>query len=55
MGDTDPVIPRDLSDATWSYLHDESGAVVTGYRDPGQHEIGPQTLQILRTWLAGLL
>ena len=55
QGERDEMIPRDLSAASWSYLHDESGAVVNAFRDPGVHEIGPGTLAALRTWLATVL
>jgi phospholipase/carboxylesterase len=55
QGERDQMIPRDLSAASWAYLHDESGAVVTAYRDPGEHEISAATLETLRTWLTGIL
>jgi phospholipase/carboxylesterase len=55
QGERDQMIPRDLSAASWAYLHDESGAVVTAYRDPGEHEISATTLATLRTWLTGVL
>ena len=51
QGDADTVIPRDLLDRTWAYLHDESGADVTSRRDPGGHGISPDTADALRTWL----
>ena len=35
-GDTDTVIPRDLLDRTWTYLHDDAGSTTTGVRDPGR-------------------
>ena len=47
QGDADTVIPRDLLDRTWAYLHDESGAVVTSRRDPGGHGISPDTAHAL--------
>lgn len=36
-GDTDMVIPRDLLEHTWTYLHDDAGSTTTGVRDPGGH------------------
>jgi phospholipase/carboxylesterase len=55
QGDTDAVIPRDLLDRTWGYLHDESGAEVTSRRDPGGHGISPDTADALSTWLTTVL
>ena len=54
-GDTDPMIPRDLLDWTWSYLHDESGAELTAYHDGGGHEISAGALAALQGWLEALL
>jgi len=54
-GDTDPMIPRDLLDRTWSYLHDESGAALTAYRDGGGHAISEGALAALQGWLEALL
>ena len=31
-GDTDTVIPRDLLERTWSYLHNDAGSTTTGGR-----------------------
>jgi phospholipase/carboxylesterase len=52
QGDADTVIPRELLDRTWSYLHDSSGAVLTAHRDPGGHGISAETLAVLSGWLA---
>jgi len=54
-GATDPVIPRDLLDRTWSYLHTESGASTVSRRDPGGHAITAPTLQRLSDWVADRL
>lgn len=54
-GDADTVIPRDLLERTWQYLHDESGARVTGVRDPGGHGISPAVLAKLNEWLGEVL
>ena len=51
QGDADTVIPRELLDRTWSYLHDSSGAVLTAHRDPGGHGISAGTLAVLDGWL----
>ena len=37
QGETDTVIPRELLDRTWDYLHTRSGAPTVGRRDPGGH------------------
>ena len=37
QGEQDRVIPRDLLDRTWAYLHEESGAALTAHLDPGGH------------------
>lgn len=55
QGERDAMIPRDLSAASLIYLAEESGAVLTSYRDPGEHEISAATLDSLRSWLVGLL
>ena len=52
QGDQDTVIPRELLDRTWTWLHDESGAVVTARRDPGGHGITPATLAAVGDWLS---
>ena len=54
-GDTDPMIPRDLLDRTWSYLHDESGAELTAYHDGGGHEISAGALAALQGWIEAQL
>ena len=54
QGTEDAVIPRELLDRTWSYLHDESGADVTGERGPGGHGIAPAVLHALQTWIDGI-
>ena len=51
QGDADTVIPRELLDRTWSYLHDSSGAALTAHRDPGGHGISAETLAALNGWL----
>lgn len=52
QGDGDTVIPRELLDRTWSYLHAESGAELTAHRDGGGHGISGPALQVLRDWLS---
>ena len=37
QGDADQVIPRELLDRTWDYLHGESAAPAAAHRDPGGH------------------
>ena len=55
QGDSDTVIPRELLDATWAYLHDDSGATVRARRDPGGHGITPETLNELADWVSELV
>ena len=51
QGDADHVIPRELLDRTWTWLHDESSATVTSRRDPGGHQLSAQTAHDLKEWL----
>ena len=51
QGDADGVIPRELLDRTWAYLHDESGAEVTAHRDAGGHGLSLGTVTALAAWL----
>lgn len=50
-GEQDPVVPRELLERTWTYLHDESGARVTGHRDGGGHALTPGAMIALADWL----
>jgi phospholipase/carboxylesterase len=52
QGDQDPVIPRELLDRTWTYLHGDSGAVTTGHRDGSGHALSPDAMVALADWLA---
>lgn len=52
QGESDQVIPRELLDRTWSYLHTDSGAPTVGRRDPGGHGISAPTLHRLGEWVA---
>ena len=53
-GDADVVIPRDLLERTWTYLHDDAGATTTAFRDPGGHGLSPAAVGELRRWLEAL-
>ena len=55
QGEQDTVIPRELLDRTWSFLHGESGAQVRSRRDPGGHGITASTLAELGGWLGEIL
>lgn len=50
-GEQDRVIPRDLLDRTWTYLHEESGATLRARCDPGGHGVSPATVTALADWL----
>jgi phospholipase/carboxylesterase len=52
QGEADHVIPRELLDRTWTWLHAESGAPTVGRRDPGGHALTPATVQRLAGWVA---
>lgn len=51
-GDADQVIPLDLQQRTWSYLHGDSGARTAGHRDGGGHGLTQGALDALNGWLA---
>ncbi|HET6967919.1 MAG TPA: phospholipase [Ornithinibacter sp.] len=55
QGEADQVIPRELLDRTWAYLHTESGAPSVGRRDPGGHGITVATLHRLSEWIGDRL
>jgi phospholipase/carboxylesterase len=50
-GDQDMVIPRELLDRTWTYLHHEAGAHTTAVRGPGGHGLAPDALAEIERWL----
>ena len=50
-GDADHVIPRELLDRTWTYLHDEAGGDLTAHRGPGGHGVTPASLHELVDWI----
>ncbi len=54
-GEQDRVIPGELLQRTWDYLHGESAASVHSRRDPGGHGITGLTLAELGGWIDGLL
>lgn len=51
QGEVDHVIPRELLGRTWSYLHKESGALTRARRDPGGHNLTPDTVNDLSIWI----
>ncbi|WP_019875756.1 luciferase family protein [Sporichthya polymorpha] len=51
QGEDDHVIPRDLLDATWTYLLAESGAPTVALREPGGHYLSLLTVRHLADWL----
>jgi phospholipase/carboxylesterase len=54
-GDTDTVIPRELTDRTWDYLLTDSGGQVHPHRDPDGHLLTADTVAELSAWLADRL
>ena len=53
-GDTDTVIPRDLLERTWTYLHGDAGSTTTGVRDAGGHGLGTAVVARLHRRLIDL-
>jgi phospholipase/carboxylesterase len=53
-GDADVVIPRELLERTWTYLHGEAGSITTAVRDPGGHGLSAAAVRGLNRWLTGL-
>jgi phospholipase/carboxylesterase len=53
-GDTDTVIPRELLERTWTYLHADAGSTTTGVRDPGGHGLSAAVVIRLHRWLTDL-
>lgn len=51
QGDADTVIPRDLLDRTWAYLHGDAGSITTGVRDTSGHGISLTVLAELSRWV----
>jgi len=52
--DADTVIPRELLDRTWAYLHEESGARLTSHRAPGGHGLTASTVGALSACREGV-
>lgn len=50
-GEADNVIPRDLLDRTWTYLHGDAAADTEGIRSPGGHGLTPQVVEALSRWI----
>ena len=50
-GDADVVIPRELLERTWTYLHGDAGSTTTGVRDPGGHGLSANAVGELHRWL----
>lgn len=55
MGRHDDVMPAELMDRTWRYLERDSGARATMYLDDKGHDITPETVRRLGSWLATVL
>lgn len=55
QGEADTVIPRELLDRTWQYLHFEAGAEIHGVRGPGGHGLSEGAVDELSRWLTDIL
>lgn len=53
-GDADMVIPRELLERTWTYLHGDAGSATEGVRDPGGHGLTMATVEAVARWLTEL-
>ena len=53
QGVLDHVIPGELLDRTWKYLHGDSGAFTVSRRDLVGHELAPEVLAHLAEWVVG--
>jgi len=51
-GEQDQVIPAELPDRTWRYLHEQSGAPVVARRSPGGHDLTAPVVADLGDWIA---
>ncbi len=51
QGIDDAVMPRDVMQATWEYLHESSGAYLEAMRTSGGHAIAPEVMTALSPWL----
>lgn len=54
-GDTDTVIPRELLERTWTYLHRDAGSPTTGVRDSGGHGLSVPVVDQLSRWLTDVI
>ena len=50
-GGADVVIPRELLERTWTYLHGDAGSTTTSVRDPGGHGLSAAATGELNRWL----
>ncbi len=55
QGEDDHVIPHELLERTWTYLHAGSEAEVVGVREPAGHALTPSALRQLHDWLSPLV
>lgn len=51
QGEQDRVIPAELLQRTWEYLHGTSGAATIGHRDASGHQLSQGALGHLHGWL----
>jgi phospholipase/carboxylesterase len=51
-GEHDRVIPAELQQRTWEYLHGASGAATFSHRDASAHQLSPAALHRLGGWLS---
>jgi phospholipase/carboxylesterase len=51
QGENDSVIPAELLQRTWEYLHGASGAATISHRDGSAHQLSQAALHLLEGWL----
>ncbi|WP_299040349.1 alpha/beta hydrolase [uncultured Pseudokineococcus sp.] len=55
QGQDDVVIPPELQQQTWEYLHQHSGAALTAHRRPGGHGLTATDVALVAGWITTVL
>ncbi|MDA8195998.1 MAG: serine esterase [Actinomycetota bacterium] len=54
QGKSDSVMPPELMERTWEYLHSESGSNLEAHKSDGGHEITADIVDHLNSWIASV-